>query len=201
VAAVSIDKEWEEMWDRWGRLDMRGAKELLDYLAPYQPAAVSHHLDLVLKLAYRRDTVLVIVGAGERLDVGTGAAAARLKAKINQRKARSTWQWAGVYTDVGAKRLTEWTEPAPSLIELDCPMIAIGSPEVNQLTADLRDEDGLPLDALLSTDEISVHHGIRQGKRRVALWGQNTKTDTDAVELFISSGLLDEYLNMIWGER
>ncbi|NIR00668.1 MAG: hypothetical protein GTN78_10785 [Gemmatimonadales bacterium] len=64
------------------------------------------------------------------------------------------------------------------------------------MTRRLRDE--LPRDREVSTDEILIYHDIEHGERRVALWGQNTRTDMEAVELFISSGLLDRFLAMVW---
>jgi hypothetical protein len=84
-------------------------------------------------------------------------------------------------------------------VYLECPLIAIGHPDWTAMTTRLKDE--LPRDREVSTDEIRIYHDIEHGERRVALWGQNTKTDMDAVELFISSGLLDRFLAMVWEEE
>jgi hypothetical protein len=171
------------------KLETREAREKLDYLSLYAATLVAPDVERARRSPDRRATVLVTLPSGARLRRGGDAPAKLLVDTINAKGADHPSHWA---TDV-----TE-TEVESDEAYLQCPLIAIGHPDWTAMTRRLRDE--LPRDREVSTGNILIYHDIDDGERRVALWGQNTKTDMDAVELFISSGLLDRFLAMVWGE-
>ena len=140
----------------------------------------------------RSATVLVTLASGARLTRGGDAPAKRLKDAIDAKGAGRPFHWAMDVTE---------TEVESSEAYLECPLIAIGHPDWTAMTRRLKDE--LPRDRQVSTGEILVYHDIDTpgGVGRVALWGQNIKTDMEAVELFISSGLLDSFLALVWGDE
>ena len=67
----------------------------------------------------------------------------------------------------------------------------------NQTTTML--QEPLPRVAV-GKENIWVHHKIGLGDRRVALWGPLGCDTAEAVDYFITSGLLDEFLKMIWAD-
>jgi hypothetical protein len=187
VEGIGARKILYDMHTHMIRLETKKAMEKLDYLRLYLPMYVAPDIERALRSPDRSATVLVTLPAGARLRRGSDAPAKRLVDIINEKGADRPFHWA---TDV-----TE-TEVESHEASLECPLIAIGHPDWTAMTKRLRDQ--LPRDREVSTDEILIYHDIEHGERRVALWGQNTKTDMDAVELFISSGLLDRFLAMVW---
>jgi hypothetical protein len=190
VQGISMRRLFYDIDTHMARLETREAKEKLDYLKLYAPNLVALGIQRALQSPDPTATVLVTLPSGARLARGGDAPAKLLVDAINARGADRPFHWA---TDV-----TE-TEVESDEIYLECPLIAIGHPDWTAMTRRLRDQ--LPRDRELSTDEILICHDIEHGERRAALWGHYTKTDMEAVELFISSGLLDKFLAMVWGEE
>ena len=189
VHGTSMRRVFYDIDVHMAKLETREAREKLDYLRMYMPTLVAPRVERALRSPDRGATVLVTLPSGARLARGGDAPAKRLVDTINEKGAGRPFHWA---TDV-----TE-TEVESNEAPLDCPLIAIGHPDWTAMTKRLRDE--LPRDREVSTDEILIYHDIEHGERRVALWGHDTRTDMEAVELFISSGLLDKFLAMVWGE-
>jgi hypothetical protein len=117
-----------------------------------------------------------------------GMSAFILKGEINRRGRAHELRFSCVVTDMG-------------LLEEDvymrCPVISIGGPEANKVTARFADE--LPV-VPSSTECGRIHHNIDKGITRVALWGTGSLETGEAVKSFIYSGLLDRFLDLIWGQ-
>jgi serine/threonine-protein kinase len=189
VEGISMRKVLYDIDTHMARLETREAREKLNYARLYHPMFVAPGIERALRSPDRSATVLVTLPSGARLTRGGDAPAKRLVDTINAKGADRPFHWA---TDV-----TE-TEVESDEAYLECPLIAIGHPDWSAMTRRLRDE--LPRDREVSTGNILIYHDIERGERRVALWGHDTRTDMDAVELFISSGLLDRFLAMVWEE-
>jgi hypothetical protein len=78
---------------------------------------------------------------------------------------------------------------------LECPVISVGGPAANEITKTLKEQ--VPRVAT-GRENIWVHHNIGSGDRRMVLWGPLGVDTEEVVEYAISSGLLDEFLKMIW---
>jgi hypothetical protein len=191
VQGISMRGIFYDIDRHMARLETREAREKLDYLRLYAPNLAAPGIERALESIDRRTTVMVIIPPGARLRRGGDAPAKRLVDTINAKGEDRPSHFALDVTE---------TEVESKEAYLECPLIAIGHPDWTAMTERLRTE--LPRDREVSTDEILIYHdiGIPGGEGRVALWGQNTKTDMDAVELFIDK-LLDEYLKMIWEEQ
>jgi hypothetical protein len=189
VTGISMRKVLYDIDTHMARLETREAREKLNYARLYHPMFVAPDVERTLRSPDRRATVLVTLPSGARLARGGDVPAKRLVDAINKKGADRPFHWA---TDV-----TE-TEVASDEAYLECPLIAIGHPDWSAMTKRLRDE--LPRDGEVSTGDILIYHDIEHGERRVALWGHDVRTDMDAVELFISSGLLDTFLAKVWEE-
>jgi serine/threonine-protein kinase len=186
VEGISLKTMWDEVWDRWERLDMLGVRKLLTYMQLYQRVAASKALDDALRTPDRQHTVLVIGSSGARLEREGDAPARLLVERINERGAGRDFHWAKDITDA---------EALSNEYLLECPLIAIGGPDSNQITRRLKEE--LPR-AQASTDEMLIYHDIPQGKSRVAIWGTSREKTAEAVGFIITSGLLDEFLDVVW---
>ena len=73
------------------------------------------------------------------------------------------------------------------------PLISVGGPGVNALTAELRTK--LFTDSI-STPYMFIQHDIHEGGCNVALWGVDEVHTEKAVHLFIQSGLIDKFLRV-----
>ncbi|MBI3248842.1 MAG: hypothetical protein HYZ50_20255 [Deltaproteobacteria bacterium] len=135
-----------------------------------------------------RETVLIIVGAEILPQLHDGRAAFQLIEAINKSGRGSVNRWAGQITDTGYLHLTDGKR---------CGIIAIGGPASNAVTAQLKDH--LPMDPI-SNQKVFVQHNIGSGDRRCVLWGSGAKETMEAVNRFIESGLLDKFLNILWGD-
>ncbi|MCX5800581.1 MAG: toll/interleukin-1 receptor domain-containing protein [Candidatus Eisenbacteria bacterium] len=133
-----------------------------------------------------RKSILIVVGAMILPQIHDGEDATELRNEINRKGSPEKMEFACVVTDVGLLAEQEF---------MRCPLIAIGGPVSNKLTADI--VKALPRDPV-SKERITVQHSMDQGDRRVALWGNLAHETTKAVNLFVSSGLLDRFLDMIW---
>lgn len=81
---------------------------------------------------------------------------------------------------------------------MDCPLIVVGGPEANRVTARL--VAGLPGDSG-APGWSYLRHDLAHGSRRVALWARSPIEGIPSiVDHFISSGLLDRSLELVWAE-
>jgi hypothetical protein len=76
-----------------------------------------------------------------------------------------------------------------------CPTIAIGGPGVNMAAA--RFAEKLPV-YLNKDNRYFVQYDKSPKNNRVAIWGMDQETTNEAIDEFIKSGLLEEYLGRIW---
>jgi serine/threonine-protein kinase len=195
VEGISVRKLLYEVDTHMKRAEMREAREKLVYLSPYAPnAAVENRMKRAQASFDRRATVLVVIPSKTgRGSYDTGLAE-RLVAKIEEKGAGREFHFAAYVTD--AEVIADETYR-------EFPLITLEPPDWNKWADELK-KSRLPRDDVFSSDEISIHHDIGGGDRRVALWGSygdgGTRT-AEAVDKFISSGLLDEYLEKIWEEE
>jgi hypothetical protein len=76
-----------------------------------------------------------------------------------------------------------------------CPTIAIGGPGVNALSNELVEK----LPVYLSRDNryfIQLEKEFAGGK--IAIWGMDRESTSEAIDMFIANGVLETYLKSIW---
>ena len=132
-----------------------------------------------------RSTVLLVVGYGILPEEEDRPIAYELKRAINARRQGSEDRSAVVVTDMWMLN-QEMAEMFPA--------IAIGGPAVNAFTAQVSED--LPL-AFTRDQQVFIQMNQEQGKR-AALWGLDRLGTREAAELFVTEGLLDRYLDLIW---
>lgn len=192
VSGVSLGAIFDKAIGYWRNLQVLEARELLRYVQEFEPAY--KHPGWTTSIGQllwetrpdRRKSVLIVVGYQVSPQLHDGLVAARLREEINRRGHPQDLECAFVVTDTG---LLE------EEVFLECSLIAIGAPSSNKLTRVIADK--LPLDAA-STAEVRVQHDLAKGDRRVALWGGAGEETVKAADLFLSSGLLDRFLSMLW---
>jgi hypothetical protein len=191
VCGVGLETVFRDALDRWSKLETRAAKESLEYVARYDSGFwVSDWLDAGHLLREiqpdRNHSVLIVVGAWAVAQFNDGVHAERLRDEINKKGRPHPFRWATMVTDATLIRDPRY---------LECPVISVGGPEANEITKTL--EGQVPRVAI-GRENIRVHHNIESGDRRMVLWGPLGVDTEEAVEYAISSGLLDEFLKMIW---
>jgi hypothetical protein len=77
------------------------------------------------------------------------------------------------------------------------PLISVGGPGVNALSAKLSDE--LPTPVAIE-DTLVVQMDLEMDDARCAVWGMNHLDTVQAVELFIGKGYLDIFLDGVIGK-
>jgi hypothetical protein len=193
VRGIGLETVYRGALDQWNKLETHAAKESLAYVARYDSGfRVSDWLDAGHLLQEiqpdRRHSVLVVIGAWAVAQFNDSVHAERLRAEIGKRGHPHPFRWAAIVTDATLMRDPKY---------LECPVISIGGPMANQTTTML--QEPLPRVAV-GKENIWVHHKIGLGDRRVALWGPLGCDTAEAVDYFITSGLLDEFLKMIWAD-
>ena len=195
ISGLDLDALFRLAQEYWDNFEVRKCHPLLRRIQEFLPDA--RHPDFGRSaesyMAEIRpdvhETVLIAVGCGFYPQIHDGTAAAKLRDAINQRGKGDVFRRAFVVTDTGL---------AGESIYSKCPLIAIGGSISNQITGSIESE--LPFDTS-SIPGISIKHDIDGGKRRIALFGDTAESTAAAVEKFISSGLLDRFLSVIWKER
>jgi hypothetical protein len=135
-----------------------------------------------MKLIDRRETVMVVVGGGEK----DRAVAVALQEEINSRGG-ALYRRAVVVADEAYLDGDELSQH---------PTIAIGGPGVNAVAA--RFVADVP--TLFSVDDESFVQAELEGHpKRVVLWGMNAASTAQAVEMFTRHGVLSVLLERIWG--
>jgi hypothetical protein len=192
VKGIELGAVFEKAINHWGKLEVLEARPLLEYIKKYEPLYkhpgwASNVTQLLWeKRPDYRKSICVVVSYQALPQIYDGMAAAKLREEINRRGRPDDFEFAYIVTDTGLIQ---------DKIFMQCPLIAVGGPEVNKITAEFMNE--LPQDSL-STESIKIQHGIDKCIKKVALWGEVAEETTSAVDIFISSGLLDRFLNMIW---
>jgi hypothetical protein len=172
----------------WDSLDMTEAKGLLSYVSRFgidEDSRVAHEL-LPQMWPDRRETVLIVIGAGMDPQLHDREPATKLMERVNLRGLGKGLRWSAIVTDWAVLNNPKY---------LECPLISLGGPVANKLTDDLRRQ--LTTDPR-GNDRLKVQHNIRAGERRITAWGPMSKDTADAVDLLMSSGILDDFLKLIW---
>jgi hypothetical protein len=76
-----------------------------------------------------------------------------------------------------------------------CPAIAIGGPGVNALSNELVER----LPVYLSKDNryfIQLNRDFTDA--RVAIWGMDRDSTSEALDMFVANGIMDDFLRAIW---
>jgi hypothetical protein len=191
IRGIALEGVYREALDHWNKLETHTAKESLAYVARYDSGfKVSDWLDAGHLLQEiqpdRKDSVLIVIGAWAVAQFNDSVHAERLRDEINKRGRPHPFRWAAIVTDATLIRDPKY---------LECPVISVGGPAANQITSTLQEQ--VPRVAI-GRENIYVHHKIEFGARRMALWGPLEVDTAEAVEYAISSGLLEEFLKMIW---
>ncbi len=132
-----------------------------------------------------RTTVLIVVGYGILPEEEDRPIAYELKRLINQRGEGDENRSAVVVTDmwVTSQEMAEFF-----------PAVAIGGPGVNALTAQLYEQ--LPI--AFSREQQCFIQMDPEGSKRALLWGMDHHSTREAVDLFVSDGFLDRFLDLVW---
>ncbi len=76
-----------------------------------------------------------------------------------------------------------------------CPTIAIGGPGVNSVAA--KWVNSLPV--FISEDnKYFIQYDSDSKKKRISIWGMDQETTSGALNVFIESGLMNDYIKGIW---
>jgi len=132
-----------------------------------------------------RSTVLLVVGYGILPEEEDRPIAYELRRLINTRGRGEENRSAVVLTDMWVLN-QEMAEFFPA--------IAIGGPGVNAFTAQIYEE--LPV-ALTRNQQLFIQLNPDGGKR-AAVWGMDHQSTREAVEIFVTEGFLDRFLDLVW---
>jgi hypothetical protein len=191
LSGFDLDKIFKSALWHLGTLDARRGRQLLQQVLEFDPQhRQAARLLQQPRLDYR-DSILIVIGHKMLPQIQDSIPAARLREEINRRGKSHATRFAAVVTDTGLLAEEKY---------LKCPVIAIGGYNANKITADLR--SSLPRDAG-STETMHIQHDLDKQDRRVLLWGSGPTGDLEtgrAVEVFMTSGLLDSFLDLIWGK-
>ncbi len=134
------------------------------------------------------ETILIVVGAGIKPEQKDRPLAYWLQKQIDKTGGfeRTPFSKSIVITDALFR--------SDKIIQA-CPTISIGGPGVNRVTAELVNE--LPI--YISEDyRYYIQCDDKPGKNRVLIWGMDQETSSGALNVFIESGLLDDFLKKVW---
>jgi hypothetical protein len=191
IHAVDPARLFTHAMDLWNRLEMREARGLLGYLSRFgsgeQMASASELLCQVWP--DRHETVLIVIGALMDALLHDQAPAETLREFVNRKGDKTGHRWATVVTDAALLDEPKY---------LDCALIALGGPLANRITADLQPH--LTIDPACA-GRLMVQHHMESGDRRLAVWGPTVKDTANAADFLISSGMMDRFLKLIWGEE
>ena len=131
-----------------------------------------------------RATVLIVVGHGLLSEEEDRPIAYELKRAINARAGGSEERAGVVVTDVWlmSNELGEFF-----------PAIALGGPDANVFTAEIYEE----LPVVIERDQRVFVQMASEGKR-AAVWGLDAVATRAAAEAFVSEGLLERFLELVW---
>ncbi|MGH7389075.1 MAG: hypothetical protein ACREM3_06390 [Candidatus Rokuibacteriota bacterium] len=131
-----------------------------------------------------RTTILIVVGHGILPEEEDRPIAYELKRVVNGRAGGSEGRAAVVVTDVWLMN-NELGEFFPA--------IALGGPGVNEFTAQIYED----LPVAWTRDERLFIQMAPEGKR-AAVWGMDQASTREAAGSFVSEGLLEKFLDLVW---
>jgi hypothetical protein len=76
-----------------------------------------------------------------------------------------------------------------------CPTVAIGGPGVNSVAAEFVEK--LPV-YLSCENRYFIQLDKDFSEPKISIWGMDRKDTEEALEIFISNGILDDFLKAIW---
>jgi len=133
-------------------------------------------------------TILIVVGSDINPEEKDRPIAYRLKRRIERspRYGKLPFRKCVVISD--------------SLFENDkiiqiCPTIVIGGPGVNATAAEFFQK--LPV-YINQSNRYFIQYDEAVDNNRVAIWGMDQLTTEEAVDYFVSNGLLEKYLSKVW---
>jgi hypothetical protein len=131
-----------------------------------------------------RATVLIVVGHGILPEEEDRPIAYELKRAVNARAGGSEGRGAVVVTDVWVmnQELGDFF-----------PAIAVGGPGVNAFTAQIYED--LPI---AFTREQHVFVQMAEEGKRATVWGMDQAGTREAADVFVSEGLLERFLELVW---
>jgi hypothetical protein len=139
-----------------------------------------------VKLIDTDDTILIVTGTEIPAEMNDRPLAYGLKAEIDRRGVGKSFRGAVVVSD-------SWF--AQNRIFHLCPAVAVGGPGVNALAASLVEE--LPM--LVKRDDRVFVQGKWDGEeKRASLWGMDRTATAQAVEVFLTEGHCEAFLNAAW---
>src|SRR5262249_24120477 len=144
------------------------------------PQGMTRYFDL-------RSTVLIVVGHGLLPEEEDRPIAYELKRLVNTRAGESDGRAAVVVTDVWImnNELADFFPP-----------IAMGGRGVKGFTAQIYED--LPV-AFTRDERVFVQ--IAEGEKRAAVWGMDQAATREAMGAFVSEGLFEKFLDLVWGRR
>jgi hypothetical protein len=188
---LDLDKLFQSALWHLGKLDARKGRKLLRQVVAADP---NHAQAARLLGEFRpdfRDSILIAIGHKMLPQLHDSIPAAKLRDEINRRGGNHELRVASIVTDAGLLAEEKY---------LRCPVISIGGYNSNKITADLR--NSLPHDTS-SSESMHIQHDLEKKVRRVLLWGSGPTGGFEtarAVEVFMTSGLLDRFLKIVWDQ-
>ncbi len=131
-----------------------------------------------------RTTVLIVVGYGILPEEEDRPTAYELKRVVNARAGGSEGRAGVVVTDVWLMN-NELGDFFPA--------IALGGPGVNEFTAQIYED--LPV-AWTRDERLFIQ--MATGGKRAAVWGMDQASTREAADVFVSDGLLEKFLELVW---
>jgi hypothetical protein len=192
IKGLSLAALYEKAMEHWQRFEAVEARQILRLIHEYDPVYVHPNwgpnvTELLAEVRWDyRSTVLIVVGHGAAPMLNDGMPAALLKSEIDRRGDPEKSQFACILTDANISE-------DPRLEQFA--LISVGGPIGNKITESFMKM--LPQDSR-STNSVNIQHDIDGRDARIALWGLYVMHTAQAVDLFINSGLLGRFLEMIW---
>jgi hypothetical protein len=192
AAGISLESVFNEALSHWRELEIKKAKQVLDYVARYDPSFSAGGWPNASQLIRevqpdRGETVLIAIGQTMLPQLNDRGPAERLRDAINRKGRGLPFRWATIVTDSALLR---------DEVYCRCPIISVGGPLVNQFTERLGHSQR---ENPRSSAGVHIQCSTIPGERHVALWGDRPNETAVAVDTYMSSELLDGYLASIWG--
>ena len=195
VAGVSLESKMADAVKFWYELETKKAKEILEYVARYDPGfptkAWPPDAGSMLREIRpdRNETVLIAIGSGISAQLLDERAAERLRDAITRKGRELPFRWAAIVTDGALLQDRAYTR---------CPIISVGGGIANQFTERMEE---LPQEAPGSSSGVHIQRSTKPEEKHIALWGNTAEETAAAVDLFLTTGQLDKFLVSIWGSK
>jgi hypothetical protein len=194
VAGWAVDQTFDQALRHHEELEVAKARDLArkirERVPDYRHPSRDFSLERLLTepMADKHTSALIVLGQGMLPQLHECIPAMQLREKISG-YSRAELEAAFIVTDSGLLQDARFQS---------CACISLGGPETNAFTR--AKEHELQLDPA-SSDGVFLQHNIDRGDRRVLLWGKGREETIEAVERFISTGLLVRYLKLVWGRE